>query len=112
MTETSRAIPSPVALSEQPWADPWDGLLSGTYRRRLSWQLPDTPDHLVLYIRGTGGDPDAEYVAETTICGTRLDGATRPDRVTGVCPACLEGVGQAFARARAEVAETAPSRVE
>jgi hypothetical protein len=103
---------TPVTVSEQPWTDPWDGLLTGTYRRRLSWQLPGTPDHLVVYIRGAGGDATCEYVSQTTICGQGLDDAARPERVSPACPACLDGAAQAFRLAREHLAETAPHRLE
>lgn len=92
---------TPVEVSEQPWIDPWDGLLSGTYRLRVPNQPPDTDDHLVVYLRGIAGDSAREYRAPTTICGLSLEGAARPDRVTSACSACMDGVPRAFEQARA-----------
>lgn len=103
---------TPVEVAEQPWPDPFERFLSGVYRFRVPGQPLDDGDHLVLYIRGSGGDPNVEYAADTTICGQDLHGATKPRSLTTACPACRDGVGQAFERARAHLADRGPGILE
>jgi hypothetical protein len=88
---------TPSQVREQPWADPLDGLLSGTYAVRTE-DDPET-DHLVVYIRGHNGDPQAEYRGESTICG--VDAPLWPvSRVGNTCTSCMAGVADAFRWAR------------
>jgi hypothetical protein len=96
---------TPVELTETPWLDPWDGLYYGVYRVRLPNQPPDEDDHQVVYLRAVADDPTGEYKAPTTICGKGLEGAFRPERITGTCRACMAGGAAAFGRAPGERAE-------
>lgn len=96
---------TPVEISETPWLDPWDGLWSGTYRVRLPHQPPDEDDHQVVYLRRRADDPTDAYTAPTTVCGKDLEGAVRPERITGACRACVDGVVAAFQRARMDPTE-------
>jgi hypothetical protein len=88
---------TPSQIREQPWEDPFTGLLTGCY----AVQSPDDPetDHLVVYIRGHDGDPDSEYRGQSTICG--VDAPLWPlPRVGNTCMFCMAGVADAFRWAR------------
>lgn len=105
--QTDRPL-TPVDMAEQPWEDPLDGLLSGTYRARPADAGPDDPDHLVVYIRGSGGDPHSEYRGPTAVCGREVPLRPRPERVGDTCEYCVTGVARAFREAREAIANRRP----
>lgn len=90
-----QSAPKAVEIAESAWEDPYDKLMSGTYRVTV---IGDPLDHLVVYIRGAGGDPTAEYMANRTVCGKEIVFGVR--RLSDVCVLCLADVGDAFGRAR------------
>lgn len=105
MTTTDTS--APVTTAAQPDFVPWQGFLSGAYRVRLLGQGTGSPDHLMVYLRGAGGNERREYAGLTTICGLDLYGAFGGNRRGSACPACVYGADQAFTEARRDLADQA-----
>jgi hypothetical protein len=101
--------PTPVEIAEAPYRDPLDGLLSGAYCARAADALEGESDHLVVYIRGSGGDPTAEYRAETAACGAAVVLEPKLTRLSpSTCTFCLAALAGAFRAARLAIAERQP----
>lgn len=97
---------TPIEIAEQPWEDPLDGLLSGTYRAPAD--VPDGVDHLVVYIRGAGGNSNNEYRGARAICGKAVRLWPKLERIGDSCDICVRGISRAFREARAAMASTTP----
>jgi hypothetical protein len=87
----------PLDVFEEPWDVPCEAVRAGLYRRLA---LGDVFDHLVVYLLGVGGDPEAEYRAPTTACGKPAT-AIRPRLLGEICPDCSAGIIGAFRAAYA-----------